>query len=309
MYGQFRMPLLDTLTANVSGRFDDYSDFGTNFSPAAGIQRQPIGQVAFRATCPKGFKAPSFAANGSSQTLGFVTETLPTAFAAAHGNDTDTLPYALGIQSTANPGIKPEESTRYTPGVILQPLHDLGAIIDDCNIKKTNVISVAPASTALNAYFAGQPVPAGYRQTPDNIDPAFPNAPARPLIVSSPYVNANSLITKGVDLSEASGTCSIAVRASIRSITRARARTTTPPTSSRASWAGTSRPASGCGSDRFRVRRARSRPVLSNVVTPSRRLPPALFLRRRQRGPANRHCIELRIDIWKVPMPRPGARA
>ena len=200
VYGQFQMPLLDSLTANISGRYDDYSDFGTNFSPAAGIKWQPIKQVAFRATYSKGFKAPSFAENGSSQTLGFVTETLPTAFAAAHGNDNYTLPYALGIQSTANPSIKPEKSTSYTLGVILQPLSNLSATIDYYNIKKTNVISVAPASTALNAYFAGQPVPAGYQLTLDNIDPAFPNAPARPLIVSSPYVNANSLITKGVDL-------------------------------------------------------------------------------------------------------------
>ncbi len=59
------------------GRFDDYSNFGTNFSPAAGIKWQPIKQVAFRATYSKGFKAPSFAESGSSQSIGFVTYTPP----------------------------------------------------------------------------------------------------------------------------------------------------------------------------------------------------------------------------------------
>ena len=31
---------------NVSGRFDDYSDFGSNFSPKVGVKFTPIKQIA-----------------------------------------------------------------------------------------------------------------------------------------------------------------------------------------------------------------------------------------------------------------------
>ncbi|MBU6403156.1 MAG: TonB-dependent receptor [Proteobacteria bacterium] len=201
VYGQFQMPLLDTLTANISGRYDDYSNFGTNFSPAAGIKWQPIKQVAFRATYSKGFKAPSFAESGSSQSIGFVTYTPPASFAAQHGGDGySTTPYNLGLQSSASPNLKPEKSTSYTLGTIVQPLPDLSATLDYYHIKKTNVITVADSSTALNAYYAGQPIPAGYSLTLNSADPNYPGALPTVLVVSSPYINANSLVTDGVDL-------------------------------------------------------------------------------------------------------------
>ena len=200
VYGQFQAPLLQSLVANVSGRFDDYSDVGTNFSPAAGIKWQPIKQVAFRATYSKGFKAPSFAETGSSFVDGYINQTLPASFAAAHGNDAYTLPYNMGIDNSPNPNLKPEKSTSYTLGMVLQPLTNVSATIDYYHIKKTNVITVAPSTPALAAYFAGQPIPPGYTITADNPDPLYPNALPRPLIVASPYINANSLLTKGVDL-------------------------------------------------------------------------------------------------------------
>ena len=200
VYGQFQAPLLQSLVANVSGRFDDYSDVGTNFSPAAGIKWQPIKQVAFRATYSKGFKAPSFAESGSSFVDGYINQTLPASFAAAHGNDAYTLPYNMGIDNAPNSNLKPEKSTSYTLGMVLQPLPNLSATIDYYHIKKTNVITVAPSTPALAAYFAGQPIPPGYTVTPDNPDPLYPTALPRPLIVASPYINANSLLTKGIDL-------------------------------------------------------------------------------------------------------------
>ena len=68
----------------------------------------------------------SFSENGSAESEGFITFTPPASFAAAHGNDDyGTLPYSLGLLTTANPDIKPEKSRNYTFGTILQPF--LGA--------------------------------------------------------------------------------------------------------------------------------------------------------------------------------------
>ncbi|WP_297925961.1 TonB-dependent receptor [Metallibacterium sp.] len=200
LYGEFQAPLLKSLEADISGRFSDYSDFGTNFSPSAGFKWQPFKYIAFRGTFAKGFRAPSFAENGSSQTTGFVNEQVPANFAALHGNDAYTQPYAIALLSTANPNIKPETSTSYTLGTVVQPLPNLSAAIDYYDIKVNNIITAGNVSVPLNAYFAGQPIPPGYIMQFDNPDPLFPSAPLRPILVGAPYINANSLLTKGVDV-------------------------------------------------------------------------------------------------------------
>jgi iron complex outermembrane receptor protein len=199
--GEFQAPLLHSLVANVSARFDDYSDFGTNFSPAAGFKWQPFKEIAFRGTFSKGFRAPSFAENGSeSQVVGFEQYNLPASIVAAHNNDLYVQPYDIAVESTANPNIKPATSTSYTLGTILQPLPNLSATIDYYRIKERNVIAGANVSIPLNAYAAGQPIPPGYGIVFDNPDPLYPNAPLRPVLVSAPYFNAYGVITKGVDV-------------------------------------------------------------------------------------------------------------
>ncbi len=202
LYGEFQAPLLKSLEADVSGRFSDYSDFGTNFSPSAGFKWQPFKYIALRGTFSKGFRAPSFAENGSrtNQTIGFVTETVPANFAAQHGNDAYSQPYSIALLNTTNPNIKPETSTSYTLGAVVQPLPNLSATIDYYRIKINNIISAGNPSVPLNAYFAGQPIPPGYTMQFDNPDPLYPSAPLRPILVGSPYMNANSLLTKGVDV-------------------------------------------------------------------------------------------------------------
>ena len=200
LYGEFQAPLLKSLEADISGRFSDYSDFGTNFSPSAGFKWQPFKYIAFRGTFSKGFRAPSFAENGSSQTLGFITAPLSPSFVAAHHGDAYTQPYSLAVLSTGNPNIKPETSTSYTLGTVVQPLPNLSAAIDYYDIKVNNVITAGNIAVPLNAYFAGQPIPPGYQVLFDNPDPAYPGAPLRPIQVGAPYINANSLLTKGVDV-------------------------------------------------------------------------------------------------------------
>lgn len=200
LYGEFQAPLLKSLEADISGRFSDYSDFGTNFSPAAGFKWQPFKMLAIRGTFSKGFRAPSFAENGSSQTTGFITEQLPASFAALHNNDAYTQPYSMAVLSTANPNIRPETSTSYTLGAVVQPLPNLSATIDYYHIKVNNIITAGNVAVPLNAYLAGQPIPPGYTIQFDNPDPNAPSAPLRPILVGAPYINANSLLTKGVDL-------------------------------------------------------------------------------------------------------------
>ena len=201
-FAEVDMPLLEQLEADVSGRFDHYSDFGNNFSPKIGLKWKPLDWVAIRGTYSKGFRAPSFAENGSSSTQGFVTYTPPPAFQAEHGGagNAYNLPYSLSEYTLANKNIKPEKSTSFTFGVVVQPVSWLNASLDYYNIKKTNNIVQADTSAALANYYAGTPQAPGVIVIPDLPDPLHPNAQARPAEVIGEYINANSLKTTGVDL-------------------------------------------------------------------------------------------------------------
>ena len=201
LYGEVDAAVLHTLEIDASGRYDHYSDFGgSGFVPKLGIKWTPVEQAAFRGTYSKGFRAPSFGENGSSEVEGFIPFTPPPDFQAAHNNDGYAQTYSLGAATSANGNVRPEKSDSFTIGGVFQPLKPLSASLDYYVIRKNGVIQQSNPADALAAYFAGEPVPPGFTITPDNPDPAAPNALPRPIVVSAPYVNADQLLTSGIDL-------------------------------------------------------------------------------------------------------------
>ncbi|SEN32907.1 iron complex outermembrane recepter protein [Luteibacter sp. UNCMF331Sha3.1] len=205
VYVELDAPFLESLEVDVSGRYDHYSDFGNNFSPKIGIKWKPIEELALRGTFSKGFRAPSFAENGSSEAEGFATYTPPAEFQELHGNSGYVQPYGLGFLTRANKNIKPERSKSWTFGLLYQPTPDLSASLDYYRIKKTGVIAQQSASAVLDAYYAGLPLPEASAIVQDVPDPAAPDALPRPLVVAAPYVNQNALETKGLDLNLKAG--------------------------------------------------------------------------------------------------------
>jgi len=199
-FGEIDAPVLSTVDIDISARYDHYSDAGGAFSPKAGVKWTPIKQLVLRGTVSRGFRAPSFSENGSSASEGFITYNLPASFVAAHGGDGYTNPYGLALESSANPNIKPETSTSFTAGAVFEPDRYFNISVDYYHIKKSNVIAQADPGVALTDYFASMPLPPGYSITPDLPDPAFPHLLARPAVVSSPYINADSETTDGIDI-------------------------------------------------------------------------------------------------------------
>jgi len=213
-YFEVNAPILPQLEVNGSGRYDHYSEGFDNFSPKIGAKFTPIKQLSLRGTFSKGFRAPTFAENNPrSSFAGFVTVTPPCSFQLAHGGvatagggcttggNPYNLPYSLGSGFSGNLDLKPEKSRSFTAGTVVQPLPWLSFTVDYYNVKKTDVIVTGPnTGDARNAYFAGQPLPAGYSVAAvDAPDPAFPNALPRVLIINAPYVNAASVKTSGID--------------------------------------------------------------------------------------------------------------
>ena len=193
-------PVVKQLDVNFSGRYDHYSDFGGNFSPKVGLKYTPFRQLAIRATYSQGFRAPSFSQNGSSQSEGFITYVPPASFAALHNNDAYVQQYSQAEFSVANPAIQPETSESFTAGFIYEPYRFANVSVDFYHIRQNGIIAQSDPSAVLAAYYAGTALPPGSSVTADNPDPAAPGALARPVVVESPFVNANELTTDGVDV-------------------------------------------------------------------------------------------------------------
>ncbi|MDR3512081.1 MAG: TonB-dependent receptor [Caulobacteraceae bacterium] len=199
-FAELDAPVIKQVDIDIAGRFDHYSDAGNNFSPKIGLKWTPIRQLLLRATYSEGFRAPSFAENGNSFFEGFAGETLPSSYVTAHGNDGYVQPYFIGTAASGNPHLKPEKSQNFTVGMVVQPISSISLTLDYYHIQKTQVIAQGNPSVVLADYFAGLPLPAGSSVTVDTPDPAHPNLLPKPLVVYTPYTNANKIMTDGLDL-------------------------------------------------------------------------------------------------------------
>ncbi|WP_035038297.1 TonB-dependent receptor domain-containing protein [Caulobacter sp. AP07] len=220
-YAELLAPVLDNLEVNASGRYDHYSEGFGHFSPKIGVKYTALRQLAFRGTFSKGFRAPTFAeSNAASQYAGFATYATPASFQNAHGglvSGGNTNPYAqsyaLGGGYGGNPKLKPELSRSFTAGLIAEPTPWLSLTVDYYNVKKSRLIVAGPLLLdAKNAYYtktnatdacaAVAAIGPGYScNLVDAVDPLFPTALPRVLIINAPYENVNFAKTSGIDFS------------------------------------------------------------------------------------------------------------
>ena len=70
VYYQIDVPIVRNLTFSQSGRYDHYSDFGGAFSPRFALRYQPVQAMTMYASYNRGFRAPTFVEDSTSQTLG-----------------------------------------------------------------------------------------------------------------------------------------------------------------------------------------------------------------------------------------------
>lgn len=208
-YFEISAPIIKPLELDVSGRYDHYSTGFSHFSPKVGAKFTVTRGLAIRGTFSKGYRVPSFAETNSS-TIGYTTVTPPKSFQDQHLNDPNdpnsgpdayAQAYSLGVNTVGNPNLKPEKSTNFTAGTIIQPTRWLSLTADYYYIKKTNVITASSSRPAIDAYYAGTAIPDGYTVVQDAADPNYLNGSRRLLLVEAPYVNASSLVTSGLDVS------------------------------------------------------------------------------------------------------------
>ncbi|MCF3651759.1 TonB-dependent receptor plug domain-containing protein [Synoicihabitans lomoniglobus] len=183
------LPLLDSLEATASIRFERYSDFGNATKPKFGLNWKPVDWVMVRASYNEGFHAPDL--TDMNQPTSFTVASPPGTRDDVRNN------YFLGAglaadqqvltrsYSAPNPDLEPEESEGLSAGVVVQvpQVKGLSFSVDYWEITQENLVLRKTRDTGadealLRAYTQQQlaagvdimDIDVGSHLTPDSTD-------------------------------------------------------------------------------------------------------------------------------------------
>jgi iron complex outermembrane receptor protein len=148
-YAELDAEVTDAFTVQVAGRYEDYSDFGSDLNGKIAARFEAVDGVALRGAVSTGFRAPSlqqqfFAASATNNVGGVLLETV-------------TLPVdnPIAIALGATP-LDAETSISYSAGVVFTAVPRLNVTVDvyqvsiDDRIVVTDNLTANRAATATN---------------------------------------------------------------------------------------------------------------------------------------------------------------
>ena len=117
------LPGIKRLELNVSGRYDDYSDFGSSTNPKIGLVWSTVGGMTFRGTYGTSFRPPKLSDIDEGLQLILERSAVP--------DPESTTGFSTAIQlAGSNPQLQPEESTAWTIGMQIRPPAIAGFQVD-----------------------------------------------------------------------------------------------------------------------------------------------------------------------------------
>lgn len=143
-------PLLHRLSLSLSGRYDEYSDFGSTSNPKVGLNWDPVNSLTVRGTYGRSFRAPGVRQVGA--TVGSVYYDASTAGVVAR-DPTRGAAQVNTIQLIGgNRDLQPEEARTYSFGLDWLPtfLPDFGASVTFYDIEFTQAIGTPPTALVFS---------------------------------------------------------------------------------------------------------------------------------------------------------------
>jgi len=190
LYFETLFPLSYDLELSIAGRNDDYSDWGSDFSPKVALRWRATDELVLRASWGEGFRAPQLQISAAEPAEGFDAVDDP-ASCAAIGRDPDCWP-VVRVDWTVSPELTSEHSEQYSLGLAWQPTDWINLTADYYDIELTDEINNSWWGDILWAEQRGYPVPAGLGVTRD--------ANGLILIITAGWGNYGLVETSGLDL-------------------------------------------------------------------------------------------------------------
>jgi len=143
LFVEAQIPILESLSAQVAGRYEDISDTGSTSVGKIALRWDATDWLLFRASTQTAFRAPNLVQVNQAQVARFGT-TVDAVYQYISGNDKDVRDYDWTMQRYAEgaEGLKAEESTNSSIGFVLQPLDGMIITYDAWKIEKDNTIGL-----------------------------------------------------------------------------------------------------------------------------------------------------------------------
>lgn len=193
-YAEFVIPVTYDINVTLAGRFDDYNDYGSDFSPKVGVEYTPIDGLMVRGSYGQGFRAPSLDILSMATSYSADSVRDPVSCEALTGDPGAAC--QVDAYRLANPNLGSEESTQMAFGVVYQPIDWLNFSVDYYDIEIENRIAFLGSLELLERELAGDAIPDGLgveREIAGDIN-------SRIDFINTGYDNDGTLLTRGLDL-------------------------------------------------------------------------------------------------------------
>jgi iron complex outermembrane receptor protein len=107
------MSFVRRLRIDISGRYDDYSDFGHTSNPKIGVEWVPLSGLALHATYSRSFQAPTLYETSNAINIGYVT--------AGPDPKSPSGSSVLLLVDGTNPNLQPETAKSFNAGLTYEP--------------------------------------------------------------------------------------------------------------------------------------------------------------------------------------------
>lgn len=138
-FAELRIPIFKSLQAQIAGRFEHYSDFGSTTKPKYALSYRPFNWLLLRASYGQSFLAPNLSYLYTAQVTQFSDNSLEDPKRPADA------PRQIVTRSGGNKDLKPETTTTYYAGVKVEPasgpLKGWAAGVDWFEFKQKNLIA------------------------------------------------------------------------------------------------------------------------------------------------------------------------
>lgn len=187
------MPLTNSLELNFAGRYDSYSDYGTDVSPKISLRWDATDDLVVRGSYGQGFRAPTL--DILSQQTAFSADSVvdpQTCINRGLGADCGGSTIQINAYRIANPELESENSDQFSAGVAWAPTDFFNGSLDYYDIEIEERINFFSSQELINRDIAGQPQPPGLGVT---------RSPSGSITrIDTGYSNEGTLNTSGIDL-------------------------------------------------------------------------------------------------------------
>jgi iron complex outermembrane receptor protein len=203
-YFEWLFPFTSTFDITVAGRFDKYSDYGSDFSPKIAARWQPLDNLTFRASFGQGFRAPgldiltqklTFSAEPVFDEISCIASGVDPVICRGEDPDEPAPSIQVDSYSIANPELSSEQSDQFSVGVVYDPFDWLDVSLDYYNIQIDNSISSYSAQDIVDCTRD----PATYGACPAGLGATF-RADGSLRTLTTGFANRGELKTDGLDL-------------------------------------------------------------------------------------------------------------